>query len=203
MKKKKPIKKVTDNDQKLIDAINSGDKNIFLDLVQKYEGKLYNFGLKICKDVSDAEDLVQDTFINVFKYVKDFRQETRFKNWMYRIAANVCWKMKRKSKYAPEKVLSLEEFIPEDHTKVDTKIPQWASLPVDQLLDNELSEHINQAVQKLPTRYKLILVLRDMEGFSTEETAEILEITKTNVKTRLHRARLFLREELKDYYENK
>ncbi len=202
MIKKTKQQPVNDIDRLFLNAIKAGDTSAFDDLIQKYEGKLYNFGLKVCKDIGDAEDLVQDTFINVFKSINGFRHETKFKNWIYKIAANACWKMRRKSKYAPERELALEEFMPADHNEIDRKSPVWASVPVDQLLNSELSLKIKQGIDALPDRYKLVLVLRDMEGFSTEETANILSITIQNVKVRLHRARLFLREELKEYYEN-
>lgn len=196
-----PSQKIKDGDLKLIEAINSGNKELFPDLLERYEQKLYHFGLKLCRNVGDAEDLVQETFINVFKYLEGFRHETRFKNWLYRIATGVCAKMRRKSKYAPARELSLEEFMPGDHSAIEANIPQWASLPLEQVLNRELSGTIKDAVSKLPPKYRLVTVLRDMEGFSTSETAEILAISEANVKVRLHRARLFLREELKELYQ--
>ena len=196
------MKTPDDDDRDLVDSIVRGNAGLFHVLVEKYQKKLYNFGLKICKDSQDAEDLVQESFINVFKYLKDFRQETKFKNWMYLIASSVCYKMRRKSKFAPDRELPLEDYLPEGHTTTDSAIPEWAIEPVDQLLNQELSEQIKAAVSKLPSDYRLVLVLRDMEGFSTEETAGILKITSANVKVRLHRARLFLRDALKEYYEH-
>lgn len=201
MTKKTDTHPVSDSDRKFLDAISSGDTGAFDGLVQKYEGKVYNFGLKVCKDVGDAEDLVQETFINVFRALSHFRHETKFKNWLYKIAANACWRMRRKSKFAPDEELSLEDFMPADHSKIDKTPPDWAAAPIAQLLNSELSLKIKQGIDALPDHYKLVLVLRDMEGFSTEETADILSITVQNVKVRLHRARLFLREELKEYYE--
>lgn len=196
----KPKNKIIDNDTPLIIAIQEGEGARFEELVTRYEGKLYNFGLRICKDPSDAEDLVQETFIGIFRYIQDFRQETKFKNWMYRIATSVCHRMRRRSKYAPERELSLDEFLPKDHAEIDTELPEWAAMPIHQVLNQELGEHLKASVKELPPQYRLVLVLRDMEGFSTEETATILGITATNVKVRLHRARLFVREELKGYF---
>lgn len=191
---------VRDDDTELISAIQKGAVERFEELVTRYEGKLYNFGIRICRDVSDAEDLVQETFINIFRYLKDFRQDTRFKNWMYRIATGVCHRMRRRSKYAPERELSLDEFLPNDHTEIDAELPAWAAMPIHQVLNRELGDRLKASVKELPPQYRLVLVLRDMEGFSTDETAEILGITPANVKVRLHRARLFLREELKGYF---
>ncbi|MFA6008603.1 MAG: RNA polymerase sigma factor [Desulfobacteraceae bacterium] len=188
-------------DLELIDSIHNGRTDLFQRLVEKYQKRIYNFGLKICPNPQDAEDMVQESFINVFRYLKDFRRESSFKNWLYLIASSVCHKMKRKSKFAPERELSLEEFIPDDHDSVKKEIPDWAVEPSERLLNRELSNKIQSAIAELPTDYRLVLVLRDMEGFSTEETAGILHITPANVKVRLHRARLFVRNVLKEYYE--
>lgn len=191
-----------DDDFELIQAINAGQSELFHELLRRYERKLYNFGIRMCRDVQDTEDMVQDTFINVFRYLKDFRYETKFKNWLYRIATGTCMKQKRKSKYAPERELSLEEFIPGEKAEVPAQVPGWASLPLEQLLNEELSSIIKEGIASLPEKYRLVLVLRDMEGFNTPETALILGLTVENVKVRLHRARLFLREKLKGYYDH-
>jgi len=188
-------------DSDLIRAINDGRQDLFYELVKRYEKTLYNFGLRMCDNPSDAEDMVQDTFLNVFKYLEGFRYETKFKNWLYRVATSACLKKKRRSKFAPERELSLDEFLPADESAVSVELPRWASLPLDHVLDEELGGVIRQALLDLPEKYRLVVVLRDVEGFSTQEAAEILELTPTNVKVRLHRARLFLREALKSYYE--
>ena len=195
-------KKIKDKDFELIRAINSGQFDRFPDLVKRYEQKLYNFSLRMCRDAADAEDTVQETFLNVFRYLKDFRYETKFKNWLYRVAASTCIKKRRKSKFAPERELSLDEFYPQDETEVPDQVPKWALMPLDKLLNDELLDKINAAIFTLPEKYRLVIVLRDIEGFSTAETAQILNLTDANVKVRLHRARLFLRDKLKGYFEN-
>ena len=195
-------KEIKDKDFELIRAINSGQYDRFPDLVKRYEQKLYNFSLRMCRDAADAEDTVQETFLNVFKYLKDFRYETKFKNWLYRVAASACIKKRRKSKFAPERELSLDEFFPQDEAEIPDRVPNWAQMPLDMLLNNELLDKINQAIFSLPEKYRLVIVLRDIEGFSTAETAQILKLSPANVKVRLHRARLFLRDNLKGYFEN-
>jgi len=195
-------KKIKDNDSELIQTINSGQFDLFHDLVKRYEQKLYNFSLRMCRDPSDAEDMVQETFLNVFRYLKDFRYETKFKNWLYRIAASTCIKKRRRSKFAPERELSLEAFIPKDEIEAQAQVPNWALMPLDQLLNEELTNMINHAIFTLPEKYRLVIVLRDIEGFSTAETAQILGLSASNIKVRLHRARLFLREKLKGYFDH-
>ncbi len=195
-------KKIKDKDFELIRAINSGQYDRFPDLVKRYEQKLYNFSLRMCRDPADAEDTVQETFLNVFKYLKDFRYEAKFKNWLYRIAASTCIKRRRKSKFAPERELSLDEFYHQEESESPNQVPNWALMPLDKLLSNELLDQINQAVFSLPEKYRLVIVLRDIEGFSTAETSQILNVSPANVKVRLHRARLFLRDKLKGYFKN-
>ena len=194
--------KVKDKDFGLIQAINSGQVDKFNELVKRYEQKLYNFSLRMCHDHSDAEDMVQDTFLNVFKYLKDFRYETKFKNWLYKVAASTCIKKRRKSKFAPEREISLDEFRPGDEAAAAEKVPEWALMPLDKLLNEELSSVIHRAILSIPRKYRMVIVLRDIEGFSTAETAQILNLSPANVKVRLHRARLYLRDKLKGYFKN-
>jgi RNA polymerase sigma-70 factor (ECF subfamily) len=202
MSKKPQPQKVRDRDFELISQINSGRFDLFQELVKRYENKLYNFSLRLCRDPSDAEDMVQDTFLNVFRYLKDFRYETKFKNWLYRIATSTCIKKRRKSKFAPERELSLDEFGLSEEAEFPDQIPNWALEPLDKLLNDELANMIQEAILSLPDKYRLVIVLRDMEGFSTTETSQILNISEANVKVRLHRARLFLRDKLKGYFSH-
>ncbi len=192
----------SESDADLVHRIQSGQHDLYHELVSRYQGKLYNFGLRMCRDATDAEDLVQDTLLNVFKYLKGFRYEAKFKNWLYKIAASICIKKRRKTKYMPERTLSLEEFLPKDEADVSDTVPNWVSNPINQVLNSELSKRLNDAIHTLPSKYRIVSVLRDVEGFSTAETARILGITSSNVKVRLHRARLYLRDNLKSYYEH-
>ncbi|MBU1713844.1 MAG: sigma-70 family RNA polymerase sigma factor [Proteobacteria bacterium] len=202
MKKIPERKTISDEDTELITAINSGQKSLFYDLVKKYEQKLYNFGLRMCNEKRDAEDMVQDTFLNVYRYLSEFRYEASFKNWLYRIASSACIKRRRRSKFAPEKEISLEDFIPENKENIPDSLPPWASEPLEKVLNAELSDNIQKSILSLPEKYRIVLVLRDVEGFDTEETAQILNIKPASVKVRLHRARLFLKEKLRDYFEH-
>ncbi len=195
-------KTVQDDDYELIRAINAGQSERFEELVRKYQQMVYNFGMRMCGEPRDSEDLVQETFLNVFRYLEGFRYETKFKNWMFRIATTTCLKKKRRPKHAPERELSLEEFMPQEGEELPEAPPDWARAPLDQVLNGELARHIQQAIIDLPKKYRMVVALREMEGFSTEETAQILDISTANVKVRLHRARLFLREKLKGYFDH-
>jgi RNA polymerase sigma-70 factor (ECF subfamily) len=192
----------SDPDKALVEAIQAGGRDLFPELVERYQRALYSFGFRMCGDPADAEDLVQDTFLNVFRYLNSFRRETKFKNWLYRIAASVCIKKRRKSKFAPERELSLDQFLPSDEAGVELDTPRWADAPLEQVLNEELERKLQQGILELPEKYRSVLVLRDIEGFSTEETVQILDLTASNVKVRLHRARLYLRDHLKDYFRD-
>lgn len=195
-------KRIEDRDSPLIRSIQAGEADGFYALVRRYQQPLFNFGLRMCGHAADAEDMVQDTFLNVFRYLQDFRFESQFKNWLYRIAASTCIKRRRRSQYAPEPELSLDDFLPGDENAVAGETPPWAREPLERVLDQELAEKLQEAIVALPEKYRLVLVLRDLEGFSTEAAAQILNLTPTNVKVRLHRARLFVRDQLKDYFRH-
>jgi RNA polymerase sigma-70 factor (ECF subfamily) len=193
-------KNVSDDDTELVQAINAGHTDRFPELVKRYEQKLYNFGRRMCRDESEAEDLVQDTFLNVFRYLKDFRYETKFKNWLYRVAANTAFKKHRRSRLAHDTELALEEVIEREQIAASAEVPEWARMPLEHLLNEELLEILHQAIWSLPEKYRIVVILRDIEEFSTEDTAQIISISPANVKVRLHRARLFLRDKLKGYF---
>jgi RNA polymerase sigma-70 factor (ECF subfamily) len=195
-------KTVLDEDFELIQSINAGEAHRFQQLVERYQQKLFTFGMRMCGEVRDAEDLVQDTFLNVFRYLGGFRYETKFKNWLYRIATTACIKKKRKPKHAPERELSLDELSAEMDSCMPEDVPEWAKRPLDQVLNGELSQLLKTAILELPKQYRMVVILRDMEGFSTAETAQIMMISESNVKVRLHRARLFLRQKLKGYFDH-
>ncbi len=123
-------KSIQDEDFALIQAINAGQTERFAELVRRYQQKVFNFGMRMCGESRDAEDLVQETFLNVFRYLEGFRYETRFKNWMFRIATTACLKKKRKPKHAPERELSLEEFMPQEGDALPDEAPEWARAPL-------------------------------------------------------------------------
>ncbi|MBN2124439.1 MAG: sigma-70 family RNA polymerase sigma factor [Deltaproteobacteria bacterium] len=193
-------KKIDDPDHDLITRFKQGSPGAMEEIVERYEERLFNFGLRMCGHIQDAEDIMQETFLNAFKSLMDFREETKLRNWLFKIAANACYRKRRKKKFEPEREISLEELGHPGQVQEPFEIPDGFANPADDLLRTELKQVIASAVRKLPPMYRLVFNLRDMEEFSTEETAEILDIPIQSVKTRLHRARLFLRKELSDYY---
>ena len=193
-------KTVADEDTELIRAEIAGQPHAFPDLVRRYEQKLYSFARRMCRSDSDAEDLVQETFLNVHRFLADFRFETKFKNWLYRVAVNTAITKRRRSKFAPAPDLSLEDIGRQEGADATGDVPDWARMPLEQVLNGELLETLNRAIRSLPEKYRVVVVLRDVEEFSTEETAHILNLTPANVKVRLHRGRMFLKDKLTGYF---
>jgi RNA polymerase sigma-70 factor (ECF subfamily) len=190
----------TDDEHRLLQRFRQGDPEAMNDLVNQYEQRLYNFGLRMCGQKEDAEDIIQDTFLSAFRYLDSFREETRLKNWLFKIAANACFRKRRKKKCEPDRELSLEDMVPGEGAAGQYDIPDWDSDPSKHLLRGELKHVIDEAVLALPPMYRMVFNLRDMEGFSTEETASIMDLTPQAIKTRLHRARLFLRKTISERY---
>lgn len=189
-------------DQAILERYHAGDTEAVADLADRYAGRLYHFGLRMCGNSQDAQDMVQDTFLNVVKYLKGFRGEAKLRNWLFRLASSACIK-KRRGKNDPDRELPLEALRPSGGDGTPPEIPDWSRNPVDELLNDELREFLAKAVRDLPHKYRMVFNLRDLEGFSTNEVAEMLNVTPQTVKTRLHRARAFLRKELAQYYQGK
>ena len=187
-------------DHYLIDQFKSGSMEAMEKIVGRYEDRIFSFGLKMCGHLQDAEDIAKETFLSAFRYLKDFREETKLKNWLFMIAARACMRKRRKKQCEPDYEISLDSFIHEDGSDARYEIPDWSDDPSDNVMRAELKKIIDAAVQTLSPKYRMVFNLRDIEGFSTKETAEILGISTQAVKTRLHRARLFLREEISRRY---
>jgi RNA polymerase sigma-70 factor (ECF subfamily) len=168
----------------------------FDQLYRDYIDLVFRFAQRLCGQTEDAKDLVQDTFLNAYRGLKDFRGESRLSTWLYTIAARGCMRMRRKRAGEPERELSLEEFIPASDGELRLQIPADGLSPEEALANKELREALRRAIDRLPSKYRLVLVLRDMEGLSAKEVGAIMGLNERAVKSRLHRARLFVRREL-------
>lgn len=186
-----------------LNEIKAGKPEAFERFFALVEKRIFAFGMKVCGHVEDAKDTMQETLLGAFKALPnlDFKDSKALNVWLYKVAKNSCLMMRRKSTHQPEQELSLDQFMPGSRDEgAPIEIPDWSNLPEDALLKGELREIVRQATLALPTQYRMVLVLRDMEQLSTKEVAEALEISEQNVKIRLHRARLFLRQELEQYF---
>ncbi len=181
-----------------IEALRAGDRAEFARLVDAFSAPIYRLGLKILGNPQDAEDVLQNTFINALTHFAGFEGRSSISTWLYRIASNEALMLLRRKKTT----VNFDDF--EAGAEEDTPLPEvfvdWSDLPEDQLLSGESSTALNDAVKRLPEPLRMVFVLRDVEGISIRDTAEILNLTETNVKTRLLRARMALRESLSAYY---
>ena len=157
---------------------------------------MYRFANRLCGETEAAKDLVQETFLNAYRGFKNFRGDAQVSTWLYAIAARACLRMRRKRKGEPERELSLDEFIPASEGEFRLQIPVDGLSPEEALENKELRQALDAAIDKLPKKYKMVLVLRDMEGVSAKEVGTIMGLNERAVKSRLHRARLFVRREL-------
>lgn len=181
-----------------LEAILAGDRAEFARLVDAYSSSIYRLGLKMLGDPQDAEDVLQNTFLNALTHIQNFEGRSSLATWLYRIAANEALMLIRKKK--PEVNLEDVEGGDEDEDLRPTQFVDWSGLPEDELLSGEGKKILDAAIGMLPESLRIVFLLRDVEGLSIKETAEALSLTETNVKTRLLRARMFLREALSSYY---
>ncbi len=157
---------------------------------------IYRFAHRLCGEPEAAKDLVQDTFLNAYRGFERFRGDAQISTWLYTIASRACLRMRRRRKGAPDRELSLEEFIPTSDGEFRLQIPIDGLSPEEALQNKELRRALDAAIDQLPKKYKMVLVLRDMEGLSAKEVGTIIGLNERAVKSRLHRARLFVRRQL-------
>ncbi len=191
------------SDAELVSAVRGGDYGAFEEIVHRYRERVYRLAYGMTRDPSEAEEVLQDTFLNIFKNLVQFRGDSALASWIYRVAANAALMRLRRQKRKP--LLSLEEAVPTFETTVsESLLPagEWARQADDKLLSKELAARIEEAILRLPEKYRLVLLLRDVEGLSNDEVAQTLGITLPTVKSRLHRSRLYVRGELEHYFSH-
>jgi len=181
-----------------LEALIAGDRAEFARLVDAYSSPIYRLGLRMLGTPQDAEDVLQNTFINVLTHLSTFEGRSSLSTWLYRIAANEALMLIRKKK--PEINLDDSQTGENDEDLLPTQFMDWSALPEDELLSGEGKKTLDSAIETLPESMRIVFLLRDVEGLSIKETADTLNLTETNVKTRLLRARMFLREQLSTYY---
>jgi len=188
----------------LLQAAAGGDAEAFTRLMDRYEDRLYGFGMRMCGHREDAEDVFQETFLTVFRKLDQYRGEGSLKSWLFKIASSHCLKKRRKRSGEPDQHLSVEELTPENLRPISRgpSLTGTSEIPLEVVLRDELSQHITEAIDALPPEYRIVLLLRDVEGFSTEETAEMTDLSEAAVKSRLHRARVTVRKHLQPYLED-
>jgi RNA polymerase sigma-70 factor (ECF subfamily) len=184
----------------LLARMQTGDEDAFEACVRAYSGHLLAVARRLLPNEEDARDAVQDAFLSAFKSIGRFEGLSRIGTWLHRIVVNAALSRLRKQQRHPE--MSIEDLLPhfgEGEHQVDPPAP-WKATSVAILQQQELRELVQDCISRLPETYRIVLLLRDIEGLSTEETAQMLETTIGVVKTRLHRARQALRSLLNPYF---
>lgn len=184
----------------LVARAKGGDKAALAELVNRYSERIYNLALRILRKREDAEDILQETFLTVIEKLHTFDGRSSFFTWVYRIATNASLMKLRKKKVIFQELKEDPEF----QESVESRVfVDWSQDPSINVFDKEVKQKIDEAIGKLSDIYRSVFVLRDMEGLSIKETSAILNITEENVKIRLRRARLYLRDYLSEYFEER
>ncbi len=185
-----------------LEALKAGDKAEFARFVETHSPAIYRLALRMLNNPQDAEDILQETFIKAYQNLPRFDGRSKLSTWLYRIATNEALMLIRRRK--PE-ALSVEAPAGngEDPAQEALEIVDWSHMPEEALLSDEVRRYLEQAIDRLPPTLKTVFLLREIEGLSTRETAEVLGLSEAAVKTRLSRARLALRERLSVYYRDR
>ncbi|NGO37864.1 sigma-70 family RNA polymerase sigma factor [Limisphaera ngatamarikiensis] len=185
-------------DAQLVQQAKQGDLDAFEELANRHERRIYTLARRITQNEHDAQDVTQQTFLSALEHLADFREEASFATWLDRIATHAALKILRKRKGLD--TVSLDQATDPDPDTGEIPHPEyiadWRADPEELVHRNEIRQLLDQALAQLDEKYRLVFLLRDVEGLSVRETAELLGLSETNVKVRLLRARLQLREHL-------
>jgi RNA polymerase sigma-70 factor, ECF subfamily len=179
-------------DRELVEAARAGDRPALDLLLARHQPRVYRFGLKMCRDAEDAKDVLQDTLLAAARGVRDFRGGASLSTWLYTIARSFCIKKRRRSKFAPAQ----EEPLDTGPRSQARRVPDPARTPEASLEGRQIEAALERAIGDLDPMYREVLVLRDVEGLTAPQVAEVLELSVEAVKSRLHRARVAVREKV-------
>ena len=196
---------LTLSDAELVRQAKAGNLSAFEELVNRYERRIWTLAKRMVRNQEDAEDVTQETFLTALEHLDELRDEERFGAWLVQIATRHAFRVLERRQRAP--TVSLETMTSEMTEEDDGEpiphpefIADWRENPEELLMRAEMRQLIEQTLSELPEKYRLVFLLRDVEGLSVKETAEVLGISEANVKVRLLRARLQLREKLTRYF---
>ena len=185
----------------LVTRSRAGDTGAFSTLLRRYEGKIFRLAMNITQNREDAEDVLQEAFFKAYEHLDQFQGNSKFYTWVVRIAVNQALMKLRKRK--SDRTVSIDEQIDTGEDTVVREIAAWDPDPEERYSRDELHGILNEAISELAPIYKTVFTLRDVDGLSTEETAEVLDLTVPAVKSRLLRARLQLRDRLTRFFKRK
>ena len=190
-----------DDEAAIVAQARLGDAKAFSELLRRYEGKIFRLALHITQNREDAEDVLQEAFLKAYEHLDQFQGQSRFYTWIVRIAVNQALMKLRKRK--SDRSVSLDDTIDTGEDTVAREIAAWDENPEQQYSREEINEILGSAIDGLAPIYRAVFVLRDVDGLSTEEAADALDLSVPAVKSRLLRARLQLRDKLTRYFKRK
>jgi len=188
------------DDTQLVKGAQDGDNRAFDELVRRYRDKVYRLAFKILRHEEDAAEALQDAFLSAYRGLKNFKSESTFSTWLYRIATNASLMKYRKRR---DNHVSLEQSQSRNDDADPIELADWTTQPVDDLLNAETRQVMEESVARLPEDLRTVFLLRDNQELSNAEVAATLALSVAAVKSRLHRARLLLRDRLNRYFSDR
>ncbi|MBN1264483.1 MAG: sigma-70 family RNA polymerase sigma factor [Anaerolineales bacterium] len=184
-----------------IDALRKGDREEFALMVDTYSTKIYRLALRMMGNEQEAEDILQETFLNAYRALPSFEGRSSLGTWLYRIASNQA--LMRLRKKNPVSISVDDPVINDGGDEIPRQFVDWCCLPEKELMTTEVVSELDNALDMLSSNLRTVFILRDVNGLSTRETAQVLNISEAAVKTRLLRGRLKLRETLSSYFSER
>ncbi len=186
-------------DKELVAELQNGNDAVFSEIVDRYTEKAHNLAMRITRNAEDTEEILQDVFVTVYRKIGDFQGKSAFSSWLYRITVNTSFMKLRKRKQ--NSCVALDDITPgTEHNAVAAECEHWDADSASSR--HELREALESAISKLPEEYRVIFILRDVDGLSNQEVGKILDLTVPAVKSRLHRSRIMLRKKLQRFYDD-
>ncbi len=196
----------TKSDESLVSLyVSDSNTDAFDELVNRYSDKIYRLGLRITNNMSDAEEILQEVFLILVEKLHTFRKESKFSTWLFRVASNAAYMHIRKDKRHQQNHFSIDDYKPYNDSGVLSGVEDkdWSETPDETLLSREGTDAIESAINELPKDYRIVFHMKDIEGLKSKEIAEALGLSLPAVKSRVLRARLFLRDKLSDYFQER
>ncbi|MBZ0268606.1 sigma-70 family RNA polymerase sigma factor [bacterium] len=190
------------DDIALVQRAKDGEDAAFRELLERHQGRVYHHALRLMGNAEDAEEVLQDTFLKVFRHLDRFEERSRFSTWIYRIATNEALMRLRKARRARE--VSLDERMERDGGEwVGDEIRDFARTALDHAMDAEIREALQETLAELPPEYRVVFTMRDIDGLTNAEVADVLDLSVPAVKSRLHRSRMYLRNRLSHVFRER
>jgi len=182
-------------DNEIINRVLLGEKDLYSLIVRRYNRRLYRVGMSMVNDADESEDIMQTTYIMAYENLGKFAFKSSFSTWLTRIMINECLlRLKNRGRLINMNDDTMDKVIYDHHTN-------GVQTPADKILNIELKDALEKAIRLLPEKYKVVFVMRELEGMNIAETKDCLELSDENVKLRLNRAKAMLKESLSDYYK--